>query len=1148
MGHRSRKGLQGKKRYIFLFISTIFLTVFFFRNILIEECVSYALRRGECTCEKVIWSEGKGYIYALSMEKEDCQLSIDRVEVDLRLNGLYLEAHLNLFHPDITLSRGVILPGFLPSRFFGLKLDVEDGVLNFGEEEFHFAFQSGEEREKMGSLFLQDPELFIDLEKRGEGISVNLEIMGAECEKIARLASFIYPHELEEISGLIDVKAEGIVNFPLLLSELKFDIDFKDTHFVYSSLNFSHLNAHLVFDGIPQCDLRGELNDCAIDLRGKGDAIVGSVMGIPLEILLHERGGGFDADLKFTYQELPVTGVIYFTSKSMDGKLDCGDIIEFGCEYESFDKFEGWILAEKLKPNTYGRFLKGMELAGDIELASKFYEGGIIFSLQGKKIEFNHPLFEFSSDTLSGEIDYTNGVWSGRIPLANASLREKTLNLFFEQLYSTLSFENTSWFLENIETNYSGLKIEADAQGDLNEFRLVTTKIEGDVAPLCKLAPNFAVFPLEGKIVSRENGFCLDVQDTKVEWNFKGSVVEGSVASFLQDLSFDIGVGSKEESLTIWNVKGKFLENYTLIGHQIYKDKKGGAVDLSLLSQEKEIARCIAKLDEKGISFDNERCHLFGSEPNIISLELNKDYSECVAFEMKPHILAHGLKATCDFLSGCNLVPLINFGQVALHGDIFAHILYQKNKDFVFSAESKNLKLNQTPLSRAYIRGKKCGPEYVIEQLTLGNFGLKAVAVQQKDKWQVPDFEIRMPELVCQGEAEVDVKNQKCVCALQDLEINATSVIAAKPIQLSLTYDFDPLTINGNIKDGKYNELPLKNLLFKWQPNTFVLGCKALVNDKSLFAQLHLDFENEILGMVKLQEDPQTEGLKILFKQGNDIHSVGGNLSGLEVQLKKKGAGQLVGSISIDGEKASPLFPTAIQEQLKKYQVGAGYIFEGVFSSKGFEGILKGKEFSLLGYQLHNLNAEIEATTGRLYIGNLNIKDTVGIVEIKEIKLADWMLDIPIIQIKAKPHDKKPFIIRNFTLLNVTGNIKDLATLKGSGQLYFTNQDKKEPHFLDVPLDIIKSWGIDLGLLTPIQGEIDLQLIGEKLYLTELRNMFSEGNRSEFYLARSDSYIDIKGNLQIDLKMKQDVALKITEPFVLTIRGTLKKPKYGLGT
>jgi hypothetical protein len=81
-----------------------------------------------------------------------------------------------------------------------------------------------------------------------------------------------------------------------------------------------------------------------------------------------------------------------------------------------------------------------------------------------------------------------------------------------------------------------------------------------------------------------------------------------------------------------------------------------------------------------------------------------------------------------------------------------------------------------------------------------------------------------------------------------------------------------------------------------------------------------------------------------------------------------------------------------------------------------------------------------------------------------------------------------------------------------------------------------------------VQGELEVDLHGDRLYLTALKDAFSEGKRSEFYLApgRSSSYIGLDGKMHIDLKMRQDVTLKVTEACVLTIRGTLDNPRYGL--
>src|SRR5262249_20899720 len=124
----------------------------------------------------------------------------------------------------------------------------------------------------------------------------------------------------------------------------------------------------------------------------------------------------------------------------------------------------------------------------------------------------------------------------------------------------------------------------------------------------------------------------------------------------------------------------------------------------------------------------------------------------------------------------------------------------------------------------------------------------------------------------------------------------------------------------------------------------------------------------------------------------------------------------------------------------------------------------------------------------------------------------------------------------------------EMASLEGSGSLSFVNQFKKEASIWDVPLDMVKKFGLDPGLLTPVQGEIHMELRGDKFYLVSLDNSFSEGGRAEFYLPMEKglSYIDLQGKVHIDLKMRQDVVLKVTQPLTLTIRGTLDKLRYGL--
>ena len=141
----------------------------------------------------------------------------------------------------------------------------------------------------------------------------------------------------------------------------------------------------------------------------------------------------------------------------------------------------------------------------------------------------------------------------------------------------------------------------------------------------------------------------------------------------------------------------------------------------------------------------------------------------------------------------------------------------------------------------------------------------------------------------------------------------------------------------------------------------------------------------------------------------------------------------------------------------------------------------------------------------------------------------------------------KPFCIHQMVVQDIVGSLKDLNTLTGKGSLVFENTFKRDHHILDIPIELISRLGLDMVLLVPIQGEIDYLLNNGKVILTKLKNSYSEGKRSYFYLSSSkESFVDFQGNIQMQIKMKQYVLFKITELFVLTVGGTLGDPQFGL--
>jgi hypothetical protein len=386
----------------------------------------------------------------------------------------------------------------------------------------------------------------------------------------------------------------------------------------------------------------------------------------------------------------------------------------------------------------------------------------------------------------------------------------------------------------------------------------------------------------------------------------------------------------------------------------------------------------------------------------------------------------------------------------------------------------------------------------------------------------------------------------------------------------------------GSLRPGHYGfdgkQLQFEQLQLRYEKNILNLRAKALVEGEPLWSSLQVSLTKEPQGMLKLFDHPKAEGLKLLFltRQGKVVvESVQGSCYGLSCSLVKSPARKipfatvLSGEVTLDGNTLSSLLPKDVREGIQRVQLGSGYRWQGDLvlwedAHKGFllQGLLSGKEFEALGYRFHKLEGTIEANPTQVIFSHMKMEDSSGVMAIKRIELKKeegWHFQIPEILVQhVRPSlmrkvdsallEAKPFMIKNCVLEDIHGKLGDIASLEGSGHLQFVNQFKKEASIWDIPLEMVKKIGLDLGLLTPVQGEIHMELRGDKFYLVSLDNSFSEGGRAAFYLPMEKglSYIDLDGKVHIDLKMRQDVVLKVTEPFTLTIRGTLDKLRYGL--
>ena len=397
----------------------------------------------------------------------------------------------------------------------------------------------------------------------------------------------------------------------------------------------------------------------------------------------------------------------------------------------------------------------------------------------------------------------------------------------------------------------------------------------------------------------------------------------------------------------------------------------------------------------------------------------------------------------------------------------------------------------------------------------------------------------------------------------------------SEPVSGTLELLFsNELSLRADLKEGVYffDDLAweLKEPTVRFDASKLTFACKTSLQKTPLFINAQVAFVPKVAGIVRIQDNLQTEGLKLYFtcppNQSIQWESLRGKISGLELQFEKQDAKSdtLMGSARIDFSSLARFCNAEQKSALARMKVGKGYELAGELSFPlQFIGDLRGREVECMGYLFHKLDAQVEINKEKLLVNELVLDDEAGKMEVKRLVVGKeprgekWLLEAPLVQLHdfkpsylrkqgVMPGEKKPLMIQHLTLTGLNGYLNDGTTFRAQGSLHFSNAYKKEYSLLDIPFDLIKDVGLDPGLLTPVYGEIELDMRGGKFYLSGMNNVYSEGRRSQFYLADDLSYIDLSGNVRVDVKVKQDVTLKLTEPFVWRVRGTVEKPKYGI--
>lgn len=403
--------------------------------------------------------------------------------------------------------------------------------------------------------------------------------------------------------------------------------------------------------------------------------------------------------------------------------------------------------------------------------------------------------------------------------------------------------------------------------------------------------------------------------------------------------------------------------------------------------------------------------------------------------------------------------------------------------------------------------------------------------------------------------------------------------------------------LRARLDEGTYRyhnqDYSVKNLTFDYDPCELHL-CTQYQWDTQWF-WIHIltrtpahDHGEMIIGLTPPDLQSKNVPLTVHWRKDKYVYfeRVFGELPGLEFDLvrdtnKEPDAKNifLEGEIRVDGQGILPLVANEVKTALQEWNIGSGYMIKGKWTIQSpvrtgdknqlfFHGDLLGADFFCKGYQFDHLAAKVDAAPTYITLRSLELTDSCGVVYADRTEIfldqnQKWQLSLPYLKINEFQPSllremgtvyapvRKALTINSIVLEDLRGELADSHTFMGGGKLQFSNPTRKNHgnNILAIPVEIIRRIGLDTKILTPVRGTINYTIKDNKIFLTQFKDVFSEGKLSRFFLADNDnkSYIDFKGNLNIQLKMKQNnLIFKLTELFIVSVNGTLLEPIYSM--
>lgn len=379
----------------------------------------------------------------------------------------------------------------------------------------------------------------------------------------------------------------------------------------------------------------------------------------------------------------------------------------------------------------------------------------------------------------------------------------------------------------------------------------------------------------------------------------------------------------------------------------------------------------------------------------------------------------------------------------------------------------------------------------------------------------------------------------------------------------------------------------LNEFALDYTPHELKVTTQYRIQQKPLWLTLIAEAPHLNLGHLYVSDNPSgaTDGLKVQWQldpeKGVQVQKAQGLLSGLAINVCQNEnfphlnkIRRFSGEIGFNALEASSLLPAEFADQIKRWKIGRGYRLNGLWtfneknSSLSFLGKLLAEDFEMGGYRFHDLTADVDYSPAGLTIKEIKVSDQAFGLYFDQLKLTQdkqkrWEFFTSNIHMNefrpsllratdAKQSNKvKPLVFQRIELHDLKGILGSPETFQGHGSLHFDNSKKKSDVFplFAIPAEILTRIGLNLDVMNPASGTVFYEIKDEKIKLIKLKDVYSEGKLSKFYLPNTgyQSFIDFLGNLHLQIRLKQySVLFKFAEMFTITIGGTIHKPQYSL--